>query len=78
MSATKNFLFNCEDAQHTAEMAGYDSVHAMYKLSRQCWVDDDSACWAPTAKWLQEQRETLEEALLYLAEVEAAADQLGS
>ena len=78
MSATKNYLLQVEDAQHTAEMAGYDSVLAMYKLSQQCWLDGDTAGWAPTKQWLQEQRETLEEALEYLAEIEAAADQLKS
>ena len=78
MSATTEYLLNAEDAQHTAEMAAYDSVLAMYKLGQQCWLDDDTAGWAPTSKWLQEQRECLEEALEYLAEIEAAAEQLKS
>lgn len=76
MSAIKNLLLDCQDAQHTAEMAAYDSVLAMYKLSQQCWLDDDNAGWAPTAKWLAEQRECLEEALEYLTEIEAAAESL--
>ena len=78
MSATTEHLLTVEDAQHTAEMTAYDSVLAMYKLSQQCWLDDDTAGWAPSAKWLAEQRECLEEALEYLAEIEAAAASLKS
>ena len=77
MSATKELLFKMEDLSHSAEMACYDSVVSILSLSRLCWPTDDQAVTAPTKAYCTELRETLEEALEYLKEVEAAADQLG-
>ena len=72
MSATKNYLQNCIEAQELTDLNLAQVTSSAQALADLAWAGGDIATWAPSADWLAITRQQLSQLQQALSELDTA------